>query len=90
MTTLFNFFALRPAFTFSGLKFVWYLYLTHVIIQLYTAINAAANVMAQRGISWEAWAPNSVYLAIDIVAQVCLVRILLEVAAAVLLSGERH
>ena len=31
METLFNFFALRPVFTFVGLRLVWYLYLTHVI-----------------------------------------------------------
>ena len=60
METLFNFFALRPAFTFVGLRFVWYLYLTHVIIQLYVSLDTVAHILAQRGISWEAWAPNSI------------------------------
>jgi hypothetical protein len=70
-----------------GLKFVWYLYLTHVVIQLYVSLNTVAHILAQRGISFEAWAPNSIPLVIDIIAQVGLVRLLLEVAATVLLSS---
>ncbi len=35
MDGLINFFALRPLFTFRGLKVVWYLYLLHILIQLY-------------------------------------------------------
>lgn len=86
METLFNFFALRPVFTFVGLRLVWYLYLTHVIFQLYVSLDTVAHILAQRGISWEAWAPNSIPLVIDLLAQVGLVKILLEVAATVLLS----
>jgi hypothetical protein len=45
--------------------------------------------LAQRGISWEAWSPNFLPLILGIVAQVLLVRVLLEVAGTILLSGER-
>jgi hypothetical protein len=89
METLINFFALRPVITFTGLKVVWYLYLTHIVLQLYTSFNTVAQVLAQRGISWEAWAPNSLPLLIDLAAQVGLVRILIEVAATVLLSSSQ-
>jgi hypothetical protein len=85
---LLDFFSLRPIFTFGTLKFVWYLYLTHVVIQLYIALNTVSHVLSQRGITWEAWAPNSIPLAIDLIAQVGLVRILLEVAARVLLASQ--
>ncbi len=33
MDDLIKFFALRPLFTFRGLKVVWYLYLFHILIQ---------------------------------------------------------
>jgi hypothetical protein len=89
METVFNFFALRPVFTFVGLKVVWYLFLAHVAIQLYVSFNAISQLLAQRGISWETWAPNSIPLLIDLIAQVGLVRILLEVAATVLLTANR-
>jgi hypothetical protein len=89
METVFNFFALRPIFTFVGLKVVWYLYLAHMAIQLYVSFNTVSQLLAQRNISWETWAPNSIPLLIDLIAQVGLVRILLEVAATVLLTPNR-
>jgi hypothetical protein len=90
MEALLNFFALRPVFTFVGLRLVWYVYLTHVIIQLYVSLSTVATILAQRGISFEAWAPNSLPLVIDLIAQVGLVRLLLEVAATVLLASNRN
>ena len=86
METVINFFALRPVFTFLGLKIVWYIYLLHLIIQAYIAFSTVGHVLAQRGISWEAWSPNSLPLILDLVAQAALVRVLLEVAATILLS----
>ncbi|MEA2923654.1 MAG: hypothetical protein QOD25_776, partial [Alphaproteobacteria bacterium] len=50
-------FALRPIFTFWGLKVVWYVYLLNILIQAYIAVSGIFQVLAQRGISCEAWSP---------------------------------
>ena len=84
METLINFFALRPTFTFSGLKIVWYLYLLNTFIQTYVAVSGISRVLAQRGISMDAWLPNSIPLILGLVAQLALVRLLLEVAAIII------
>ncbi len=34
MEVLINFFALRPTFTFFGLKLVWYIYLLNMLVWL--------------------------------------------------------
>ncbi len=89
MNFLIEFFALRPVFTFVGLKIVWYLYLLHTFIQLYTSFAEVSQLLAQRSISWLSWSPNSVPLILGIVVQIALVRVLLEVAATILLTPRR-
>jgi hypothetical protein len=88
MDTLINFFALRPVFTFWGLRVVWYIYLSNVIVQSYVAAFGIFQALAQRGISWEAWSPNFLPLILGIVAQLAVVRLLLEVAG-IILSNSR-
>jgi hypothetical protein len=89
MNNVINFFALRPVFTHYGIKLVWYLYLSNAFVQAYVALNGIAQILAQRGVSWETWSPNFIPLILGIVAQLALVRLLLEVAAFVL-SGARR
>jgi hypothetical protein len=89
MNELINFFALRPVFTHYGMKAVWYLYLLNAFIRVYFAISGIFNVLAQRGISWEAWSPNFLPLILGIIVQLGLVRLFLEVAATVLSSTHR-
>ena len=84
METLINFFALRPTFTFYGLKVVWYLYLLNTFVQTYVAVSGISRVMAQRGISLGVWLPNSIPLLLGLIAQLVLVRLLLEVAAIII------
>jgi hypothetical protein len=88
METLINFFALRPTFTHFGLKIVWYIYLANTLLQTYIAVAGIFRLLAQRGISWEAWSPNFFPLILGILAQLALVRLLLEIAA-IILSGWR-
>jgi len=83
MDVLISFFALRPTFTFLGLKVVWYIYLSNTFIQTYVALAAISRALAQRGISWEVW-PNFIPLLLGLVAQLAIVRLLLEVAAIVI------
>jgi hypothetical protein len=54
-------------------------------VQTYVGLSAVFKVLGQRGISWEAWAPNFIPLVIGIAAQLAIVRLLLEVAATILL-----
>jgi len=84
METLINFFTLRPTFTFVGLKVVWYLYLLNTIVQTYIAVSGILRVLAQRGIGIEVWLPNSIPLFLGIIAQLAIVRLLLEVAAIII------
>ena len=88
MDVLINFFALRPTFTFAGLRAVWYLYLLNTVVQSYIAIHGILQTLAQRGISWEAWSPNFAFVILGIVVQLLLVRLLIEVAA-IIISGAR-
>jgi hypothetical protein len=46
MEALINFFALRPTFTFLGLKVVWYIYLLNTLIQTYIAVSTAFRALA--------------------------------------------
>ena len=89
MDDLINFFALRPVFTHNGMKAVWYLYLTNAFVQAYVAVNGVVRILAQRGISWEAWSPNFLPLLLGIVVQVAVVRLLIEVAAVILSNARR-
>jgi hypothetical protein len=84
METLINFFALRPTFSFIGLRVVWYVYLLNVAVQLYVGISGIMRVLAQRGITLEIWSPNFLPLFLGTIAQLLLVRLLLEVAAIVI------
>jgi hypothetical protein len=84
MKVLINFFALRPTFTFMGLKVVWYIYLLNTFVQTYIAVAGISRVLAQRGISLEVWLPNSIPLILGLVAQLAIVRLLLEVAAIII------
>jgi hypothetical protein len=84
MEILINFFALRPTFTFMGLKIVWYIFLLNTFVQTYIAVAGISRILAQRGISWEVWLPNSAPLILGLVAQLALVRLLLEVAAIII------
>jgi hypothetical protein len=87
MDALINFFTLRPTFTHLGLQIVWYIYLSNVVVQSYVAVFGIFQALAQRGISWEAWSPNFMPLLLGIVAQLAVVRLLLEVAAIILSSS---
>jgi hypothetical protein len=90
VNTLVDFFALRPVFTHYGLKLVWYAYLLNVIIQIYTALHGIVGVLAQRGVSWEAWWPNFIPLILQNLVQLLLVRVVIEVAAVILSSARRY
>jgi hypothetical protein len=89
MNDLVNFFALRPVFTHYGMKVFWYVYLVNAFVQAYIALNGVLRLLAQRGISWEAWSPNFIPLILGIIVQLVLVRLFLEVAA-IILATRRH
>jgi hypothetical protein len=84
MEALINFFVLRPTFTIKGLQFVWYLYLANTAVQTYLGIANISRLLAQRGISMEVWLPNSIPLFLGLVAQLALVRLVIEVAAIII------
>src|ERR1035441_8569682 len=88
MEVLTNFFALRPTFTVVGLKVVWYIYLFNTFVQTYIAVSGISRVLAQRGISLEVWLPNSLPLILGLVAQLAIVRLLLEVAAIIISTSQ--
>jgi hypothetical protein len=66
------------------LQVVWYIYLSNVVFQAYIAVSGVFQALAQRGISWESWSPNFIPLILGIVAQLAMVRLLLEIAAIIL------
>jgi hypothetical protein len=85
MEVLVNFFVLRPTFTVWGLKVAWYIYLLNTFVQTYNSVYGLSRVLAQRGISMEVWLlPNSFPLILGLVAQLIIVRLLIEVAAIVI------
>jgi len=84
METLTNFFAVRPVFNLFGLRLVWCVYLANILIQLYLGMSAILQTLAQRGISWETWWPNFIPALLSTIAQLLIVRLLLEVAAIVI------
>ena len=88
MEALVNFFTLRPTFTVMGLKAVWYLYLANVVVQTYVGVSGISRVLAQRGIGLEVWLPNSIPLILGIVAQLVIVRLLIEVAAIIISNAD--
>jgi len=87
METLINFFTLRPTFTHFGLKIAWYLYLLNTAVQTYTSLSSIFQVLAQRGIHVDLWSPNFLPLLLGLVAQLVLVRLVIEVAAIVISSS---
>ena len=84
METIANFFTLQPTFTITGLRIIWYVYLLNAVIQLYVAISGIINLFAQRGVTVDVWSPNFIPLILGAIAQVLLVRLLLEVAAFII------
>lgn len=84
MKTLTDFFALRPTVTFFGLQIVWYIYLANTILQTYISVSGLSRIMEQRGISLEVWLPNSIPLVLGLIAQLAIVRLLLELAAIII------
>jgi hypothetical protein len=88
MDALINFFALRPTFTFVGIKVVWYLYLLNVVVQTYISILGISRILAQRGVHLDILSPNFIPLLLGLIAQLAIVRLILEVAAIVI-SGSR-
>ena len=88
METLINFFTLRPTFTVFGLKVVWYIYLINVVVQLYVSISGVLQVLAQRGIHLDLWSPNLIPVFLGVVAQLLIVRLLIEVAAIIISSPQ--
>jgi hypothetical protein len=89
MNALSDFFTLRPVFTFFGLQIVWYIYLLHMAWQLYVSVTEVSQLLVQRGISWLTWSPNFLPVLLALVAQIALVRLILEVAATILLAPRR-
>lgn len=90
MSAVIDFFALRPVFTFVGLKIVWYLYLLHMVLQLYISIAELTKIMSQRGIGLLTWLPNTLPSFLGVAAEIAIVRLLIEVAATILLAGRRQ
>ena len=90
MTELISFFTLRPVFTHYGMKVLWYVYLVSALLQVYIAFNGVLRLLAQRGISWEAWSPNFIPLILSTIVQLVLVRLFLEVAAIILANARRE
>ena len=89
MNAISDFFTLRPVFTYFGLKIAWYVYLLHMITQLYVSLNGLSQILAQRGINWLTWSPNYLPALLGIIAQIVLVRLVFEVAATVLLEKSK-
>ncbi len=89
MNALISFFTLRPVFTWAGLQIVWYVYLLHTALQLYISFAEVSNLLAQKGINLLTWSPNFIPVVLGLVAQVLLVRVLIEVAATILLNTRR-
>jgi hypothetical protein len=89
MEPLGNFFALRPTFTFFGLKIFWYFYLLNAFIQTYTTLSGVSQLLAQRGVSLAAWLPHSIPLILGLIVQLVLVRLLLEVAAIIISDSRK-
>jgi len=66
------------------LKVVWWLYLLNVVVQSYVSLTNIAQLLAQRGAQLTLWSPHSIPLVLSLVAQLVIVRVLLEVAAIVI------
>jgi hypothetical protein len=80
VNVLIDFFAMRPVFTLWGLRLVWFAFL------LQQAITLAAVLSNTNYFRWDAWYALLTFL-LHIGINLALVRVLIEVAAAVLLRG---
>jgi hypothetical protein len=78
----------EDTFTVLGLKIVWYIYLLNTFVQTYVAVSGISRVLAKRGISMEVWLPNYAPLILGLIAQLALVRLLLEVAAIIISNSQ--
>ena len=54
------------------------------MVQTYTTVSGIFQVLAQRGVHVELWSPNFIPLLLGLVAQLLLVRLMIEVAAIVI------
>jgi hypothetical protein len=88
MDGIINFFALRPTFTLFGIKVVWYLYLLNAVVQVYVSISGVSQILAQRGLRLDLWSPSLLPVFIGVIAQIAIVRLLLEVAAHIISSSQ--
>lgn len=86
MKVLINFFGLQPTFTYLGIQVVWYVYLANTMVQSYLSVAGILQVLEQRGIGVGAWAPNFLPIILSTIVQLLLVRLLLEVAATILVG----
>ena len=84
MDFLINFFTLRPTFTVRIVRVVWYIFLLNTAVQTYVSLFGISQLLAQKGLTLGAWAPNLVPLLLGIIAQLAIVRLLIEVAAVIL------
>jgi hypothetical protein len=84
MQTLINFFTLGPTFSFFGVQIVWYVYLANTIIQTYTSLSNISQILAQRHLHLVLSSPNSLLLLLGLIAQLLIVRLLIEVAAIII------
>ena len=83
METIISFFTLRPTFSVFGLKVVWYLYLLNAVVQTYVSISNISQALSQRGLHLELWSPGSLPPLLGLIAQLAIVRLLIEVAAII-------
>jgi hypothetical protein len=80
MDTLIDFFTLRPVFTMWGLRLVWLLVLTQ------QAIGLAAMYSSAGQLGWRSWIAAMTLF--NAALYLVLVRLLIEVAAAVLIRPQ--
>jgi hypothetical protein len=82
---LIDFFALRPVITLYGLKIVWFIFLLNLAIQIFSLAVGTYAAYGRLNIGqWLEFIP----LLFSPLVQIALVRVLLEVAATILLRRE--
>ena len=85
MKTVFDFIELRPVFTLYGLKIIWFAFLLNLAIQYFTLAVGLYNASGPGNIwVWPGFIPHLLSTLVNI----GLVRVLLEVAAAILLRRD--
>ena len=85
MNTLVDFFALRPVFTRYGLRIIWFAFLLNLAIQIFSLAVGTYAMYGRLNIGqWLEFIP----LLFSPLVQIALVRVLLEVAATILLRSE--